>query len=151
MRQVKLYTLKEEFVSVTGDYAEIVGIHNLVTRVKYSNEYVVNTPIHVQRTPIERYVDVVKQLPEDVTYQQKESLVAFDPEIRKLLGINQKKVEDELRQLEIRYNELYSSKRVLVERVKFMNDLVSNYESELLMYKTMSFWKRLLFLFKGEI
>lgn len=145
MRQVKLYTLKEDTVVVTGDH---INFHNYPYRpiqVRGSDEFIVDAPIQIKQAAVERYVEFGRNA------QEKEHLVAFDPEIRKLLGINEKQLKDEL--LEVK------KQRDLFERhntglKKGNDDLFHRIEdqySQLCVFTTMSFWKRLVFLFTGKV
>ena len=90
MRQVKLYTLKEDVVAVVSDH---INFHNYPDRpihVRGSDEFIIDAPIQIKQAAVERYVEFGRNA------QEKEYLVAFDPEIRKLLGINEQKLKDEL-------------------------------------------------------
>ena len=145
MRQVKIYTLKEEVVVVTGDYINIPNYPDRPIRVRGSDEFIIDAPINIKQVGVERYVEFGHNT------QEKEHLVAFDPEIRKLLGINEKQLKDEL--LEVK------KQRDLFERhntgLKKGNDelfhRIEDQYNQLCVFTTMSFWKRLVFLFTGKV
>ena len=145
MRQVKLYTLKEDVVVVTGDY---INFHNYPDRpihVRGSDEFIVDTPIQIKQAAVERYVEFGRNT------QEKEHLVAFDPEIRKLLGINEQKLKDELNQMKRLHEGAIKTNETLV---KFKNDLLKENEDlveKLNAYSFITFWQRLLFLFTGKV
>ena len=145
MRKVKLYTLKEDTVVVTGDYINMYNRHETPVHVRGSNEFIIDAHIQIKQADVERYVEFSRNA------QEKEHLVAFDPEIRKLLGINEKQLKDEL--LEVK------KQRDLFERhntgLKKGNDelfhRIEDQYNQLCVFTTMSFWKRLVFLFTGKV
>ena len=145
MRKVKLYTLKEDTVVVTGDYINMYNRQETPIHVRGSNEFIIDAPIQIKQAGVERYVEFGRNT------QEKEYLVAFDPEIRKLLGINEKQLKDEL--LEVK------KQRDLFERhntgLKKGNDelfhRIEDQYNQLCVFTTMSFWKRLVFLFTGKL
>ena len=145
MRQIKLYTLKEDVVVVTGDH---INFHNYPDRpiqVRDSDEFIVNAPIQIKQAAVERYVEFGRNT------QEKEHLVAFDPEIRKLLGINEQKLKDELNQVRRLHDGAVKTNETLV---KYKNDLLKENEDlveKLNAYSFITFWQRLLFLFTGKL
>ena len=145
MRQVKLYTLKEDVVVVVSDH---INFHNYPDRpihVRGSDEFIVDAPIQIKQAAVERYVEFGRNT------QEKEHLVAFDPEIRKLLGINEQKFKDELNQMKRLHDGAIKTNETLV---KFKNDLLKENEDlveKLNAYSFITFWQRLLFLFTGKL
>ena len=145
MRQVKLYTLKEEVVVVTGDH---INFHNYPYRpihVRGSDEFIVDAPIQIKQAGVERHVEFGRNT------QEKEHLVAFDPDIRKLLGINEQKLKDEIVQMKRLHDGAIKTNETLV---KFKNDLLKENEDlieKLSAYSFVTFWQRLLFLFTGKL
>ena len=145
MRQVKLYTLKEDTVLVTGDH---INFHNYPDRpihVRGSDEFIVDAPIQIKQVGVERYVEFGRNA------QEKEHLVAFDPEIRKLLGINEQKLKDEIVQMKRLHDGAIKTNETLV---KYKNDLLKENEDlveKLNAYSFITFWQRLLFLFTGKL
>ena len=145
MRQVKLYTLKEDVVVVTDDH---INFHNYPDRpihVRGSDEFIVDAPIQIKQVGVERYVEFSRNA------QEKEHLVAFDPEIRKLLGINEQKLKDELNQMKRLHDGAIKTNETLV---KYKNDLLKENEDlveKLNAYSFITFWQRLLFLFTGKV
>lgn len=145
MRQVKLYTLKEDVVVVTGDH---INFHNYPDRpihVIGSDEFIIDAPIQIKQVGVERYVEFGRNT------QEKEHLVAFDPEIRKLLGINEQKLKDELVQMKRLHDGAIKTNETLV---KFKNDLLKENEDlveKINAYSFITFWQRLLFLFTGKL
>lgn len=145
MRKVKLYTLKEDTVVVTGDYINMYNRQETPIHVRGSNKFIIDAPIQIKQAGVERYVEFGRNA------QEKEHLVAFDPKIRELLGINEKQLKDEL--LEVK------KQRDLFERhntgLKKGNDelfhRIEDQHNQLCVFTTMSFWKRLVFLFTGKI
>ena len=145
MRQIKLYTLKEDTVLVTDDH---INFHNYPDRpvhVRGSDESIIDTPIHIKQAGVERYVEFGRNA------QEKEHLVAFDPEIRKLLGINEKQLKDELLEVK-KQRDLFERHNT---RLKKGNDelfhRIEDQYDQLCVFTTMSFWKRLVFLFTGKL
>ena len=145
MRQIKLYTLKEDVVVVTGDH---INFHNYPDRpihIRDSDEFIVDAPIQIKQVGVERYVEFGRNT------QEKEYLVAFDPEIRKLLGINEQKLKDELNQVKRLHDGAIKTNETLV---KYKNDLLKENEDlveKLNAYSFITFWQRLLFLFTGKM
>lgn len=145
MRQVKLYTLKEDVVVVTGDH---INFHNYPDRpihIRGSDEFIIDAPINIKQAGVERYVEFGRNT------QEKEHLVAFDPEIRKLLGINEQKLKDELTQMKRLHDGAIKTNETLV---KYKNDLLKENEDlvdKLNVYLFYTFWQRLLFLFTGKM
>ena len=145
MRQVKLYTLKEDVVVVTGDHINFHNSPDRTIRVRGSDEFIVDVPIQIKQVGVERYVEFGRNT------QEKEHLVAFDPEIRKLLGINEQKLKDELVQMKRLHDGAIKTNETLV---KFKNDLLKENEDlveKLNAYSFITFWQRLLFLFTGKL
>lgn len=145
MRQVKLYTLKEEVVVVTGDH---INFHNYPDRpihVRGSEEFIIDAPTQIKQAGVERYIEFGRNP------QEKEHLVAFDPEIRKLLGINEQKLKDELTQMKRLHDGAIKTNETLV---KYKNDLLKENEDlvdKFNAYLFLTFWQRLLFLFTGKV
>lgn len=145
MRQVKLYTLKEDVVVVVSDH---INFHNYPDRpihVRCSDEFIIDAPIQIKQVGVERYVEFGRNT------QEKEHLVAFDPEIRKLLGINEQKLKDELVQMKRLHDGAIKTNETLV---KYKNDLLKENEDlveKLNAYSFITFWQRLLFLFTGKL
>ena len=145
MRKVKLYTLKEDTVVVTGDYINMYNRHETPVHVRGSNEFIIDAPIQIKQADVERYVEFGRNT------QEKEHLVAFDPEIRKLLGINEQKLKDELEQIKRLHDGAIKTNETLV---KYKNDLLKENEDlveKINSYSFITFWQRLLFLFTGKI
>ena len=145
MRQVKIYTLKEDTVVVTGDH---INFHNYPDRpihVRGSEEFIIDAPFTIKQAAVERYIEFGRNA------QQKEHLVAFDPEIRKLLGINEQKLKDEINQMKRLHDGAIKTNETLV---KYKNDLLKENEDlvdKLNVYLFLTFWQRLLFLFTGKL
>ena len=145
MRQVQLYTLKEDVVVVTGDHINFHNYPDRPIRVRGSDEFIVDAPIQIKQVGVERYVEFGRNT------QEKEHLVAFDPEIRKLLGINEQKLKDELVQMKRLHDGAIKTNETLV---KYKNDLLKENEDlveKLNAYSFITFWQRLLFLFTGKL
>ena len=72
-------------------------------------------------------------------------------EIRKLLGINEQKLKDELNKMKRLHESAIKTNETLV---KFKNDLLKENEDlveKLNAYSFITFWQRLLFLFTGKV
>ena len=140
MKQVKLYSLKEDIVTVSGDYIPYMSHNNKPSYISDSNEFVFNVPIDVQHIKIEKVVN-----------DGEEYLVAFDPMIRKLLGINEKQLKDELSEVK-KQRDLFERHSVGLKKgnIELFHRLEVQY-NQLCMFTTMSFWKRLVFLFTGKV
>lgn len=145
MRQVKLYTLKEDVVVVVSDHINFHNYPDRPIRVRGSDEFIIDAPIQIKQAAVERYVEFGRNA------QEKEYLVAFDPEIRKLLGINEQKLKDELNQMKRLHDSAIKTNETLV---KYKNDLLKENEDlveKLNAYSFITFWQRLLFLFTGKL
>lgn len=145
MRQVKLYTLKEDVVVVTDDHINFHNYPDRPIRVRGSDEFIIDAPINIKQVGVERYVEFSRNA------QEKEYLVAFDPEIRKLLGINEQKLKNELNQVKRLHDTAIKTNETLV---KYKNDLLKENEDlveKLNAYSFITFWQRLLFLFTGKM
>lgn len=144
MRQVKLYTLEEEVVVVTGDYINIPNYPDRPIHVRGSDEFIIDASVKMKQVGVERYVEFGKN-------KKEEHLVAFDPEIRKLLGINEQKLKDELNQVKRLHDGAIKTNETLV---KYKNDLLKENEDlveKINTYLSLTFWQRLLFLFTGKL
>ena len=145
MRQVKLYTLKEDVVVVVSDHINFHNYPDRPIRVRGSDEFIIDAPIQIKQAAVERYVEFGRNT------QEKEHLVAFDPEIRKLIGIDEQKLKDELNQMKRLHDGAIKTNETLV---KFKNDLLKeneDLEDKLNTYLLLTFWQRLLFLFTGRV
>lgn len=140
MKQVKLYSLKEDIVTVSGDYIPYMSHNNKPSYISDSNEFVFDVPIEVQNIKIEKVVN-----------DGEEYLVAFDPKIRKLLSINEKQLKDELSKVK-KQRDLFERHNAGLKKgnVELFHRLEAQY-NQLCMFTTMSFWKRLVFLFTGKV
>ena len=147
MKQLKLYTLKEDTV-IVASHQERINIHSWSDkhiRIRGSDEVIIDTPVEVKQLQIERYVEYNRD------FNDKERLVAFDPEIRKLLGINEQKLKDELVQMKRLHDGAIKTNETLV---KYKNDLLKENEElndKIGTYLTLTFWQRLVFLFTGKL
>lgn len=140
MKQVKLYSLKECIVTVSGDYIPYMSHNNKPSYISDSNEFVFDVPIDVKHIKIEKVVN-----------DGEEYLVAFDPKIRKLLGINEKQLKDELSEVK-KQCDLFERHNVGLKKgnIELFHRLEVQY-NQLCMFTTMSLWKRLVFLFTGKV
>ena len=140
MKQVKLYSLKEDIVTVSGDYIPCMSHNNKPSYISDSNDFVVDVPVEVQHINIEKVVN-----------DGEEYLVAFDPKIRKLLGINEKQLKDELSEVKKQRN-LFERHNAGLKKgnIELFHRLEAQY-NQLCVFTTMSFWKRLVFLFTGKV
>lgn len=144
MRQVALYTLKKEEVLVTSDYINFCSNIERPFHIRGSDEFIMDSPVEVKQVPVERYVNLQGR-------SEKEYLVAFDPEIRKLLGINEKALKEELYEVKQRNENTLKTNKGLVE---YKNQLLKENEdlvNKLYAYSLLTFWQRLVFLFTGVI
>lgn len=144
MRKVTLYTLKKEEVLVTSDYINFYGNITRPVHIRGSDEFIMDAPVDVKQVPVERYVNLQGG-------SEKECLVAFDPDIRKLLGINEKQVKEELQEVKRQNENALKTNRGLVE---YKNQLLKENEdlvNKLYVYSLLTFWQRLVFLFTGVI
>ena len=147
MKQLKLYTLKEDTV-IVASHQERINMHSWSDkpiRIRGSDEVIIDAPVEVQQLQIEHYMEYSRD------FNDKERLIAFDPEIRKLLGINEKKVKDELEQMKRLHDGAIKTNETLV---KYKNDLLKENEElhdKICTYLTLTFWQRLVFLFTGKL
>ena len=144
MKIVKLYTLKVEDVVVSGDFVEVSSFngdaHSDVIKIRNSDEFVLpSAKVQYSKIPIEKYYNHC-----GIRGNDKEYLVAFDPEIKNILQIKEKDLEREIRDL----------KRENENILKSLNEIHHNkelrYTREITSFKNMSFWDRLKFLFLGN-
>lgn len=141
MKRVKLYTLKVEDVVVSGDFVEVSSFNrDEVIKIRNSDEFVLpSAKVQYSKIPIEKYYNHC-----GIRGIDKEYLVAFDPEIKKILQIKEKDLEREIREIK-RDNE--NSLKSLSE-IHHSKDL--EYAREITSFKNMSFWDRLKFFFIGN-
>ena len=145
MRQVTLYTLKKEEVLVTSDYINFCGNVDRPIHVRGSDEFIVDAPVEVKQVPVEWYINY-KPVNGVGDY-----LVAFDPEIRKLLGINEKALKEELQEVKRQNESALKTNKGLVE---YKNKLLNENEelvNKLYAYSLLTFWQRLVFLVTGVV
>lgn len=141
MKRVKLYTLKVEDVLVSGDFVEVSSFNrDEVIKIRNSDEFVLSSAkVQYSKVPIEKYYNHC-----GIRGIDKEYLVAFDPEIKKVLQIKEKDLEGEIREI----------KRENENSLKALNEIHHNrelgYVREIASFKNMSFWDRLKFLFLGN-
>ena len=145
MKRVKLYTLKVENVDVSGDFVEVSSFnrdaHSDVIKIRNSDEFVLSSAkVHYSKIPIEKYCSRYISSGWDTS---KEYLVAFDPEIIKILQTKEKGLELEVVRLK-RDVEMFTEMTISAER-----ESLSRYEN-VIRIVTMSFWDRLKFLFLGS-
>lgn len=144
MRQVTLYTLEKQEVLVTSDYINFCSHAHKPIAVRGSDEFVVDSKVNIEHIPIERYV--ISHCESD-----KECLVAFDPDIRKLLGADTKALKDELREVKQQNANNLKANKSLVE---YANHLSNEHEllvKKLNSYHSLTFLQRLIFLFTGVV
>ena len=141
MKRVKLYTLNVEDVVVTGDFVEVSSFNrDEVVKIRNSDEFVLpSAKVQYSKIPIEKYYNHCCNRGIDSEY-----LVAFDPEIKKILQTKEKDLEIEIREIKRenenslkRLNEIHHSKEL-------------EYTREITSFKNMSLWDRLKFLFLGS-
>ena len=141
MKRVKFYTLNVEDVVVSGDFVEVSSFsRDEVIKIRNSDEFVLpNAKVQYSEIPIEKYYNHC-----GIRGIDKEYLVAFDPEIKKILQIKEKDLEREIREI----------KRENENSLKSLNDIHHSKELDYLKkiasFKNMSFWNRLKFLFLGS-
>ena len=141
MKKVKLYTLKVEDVVVSGDFVEVSSFNrDEVIKIRNSDEFVLpSAKVEYTKIPIEKYYNHC-----GIGSIDKEYLVAFDPEIKKILQIKEKDLEREIREI----------KRESENSLKSLNEIHHSkeldYTREITSFKNMSLWNRLKFLFLGS-
>lgn len=152
MRQVKLYTLKEQVVTVSGDYLNICNRVDRPVHIRGSDEFIIDAPIEVKQIPVERYIE------QDNVGRYNEYIVAFDPKVRKLLHINEDELKTQLRLAHTTNEGLVEYKNQLLDENKDLiekNSRLCSYHEGLddlrLFIYNMSFFKRLIFLFTGKV
>ena len=141
MKRVKLYTLNVEDVVVSGDFVEVSSFsRDEVIKIRNSDEFVLpSAKVQYSEIPIEKYYNNC-----GIRGIDKEYLVSFDPEIKKILQIKEKDLEIEIRE----------TKRENENSLKSLNEIHHSkelkYAIEITSFKTMPFWNRLKFLFLGN-
>lgn len=151
MRQVKLYTLKEQVVTVSGDYLNICKHIEQPVHIRGSDEFIVDAPAEVKQVPVERYIEQDK-------HGYNEYIVAFDPKVRKLLHINEDELKTQLRLAHttneglVEYkNQLLDENKDLIEKNSRLCSYYEGLDDLRLFICNMNFFKRLVFLFTGKI
>lgn len=152
MRQVKLYTLKEQTVTVSGDYLNICKHIEQPVHIRGSDEFIVDAPIEVKQIPVERYIE------QDNVGRYNEYIVAFDPKVRKLLHINEDELKTQLRLANktneglVKYkNQLLDENKELIEEKSRLCSYYEGLDNLRLFVCNMNFFKRLVFLFTGRL
>ena len=141
MKRVKLYTLNVEDVVVSGDFVEVSSFsRDEVIKIRNSDEFVLpSAKVQYSKIPIEKYYNNC-----GIRGIDKEYLVAFDHEIKKILQTKEKDLEREIREI----------KRENENNLKRLNEIHNNIHlgqiREITSFKSMSFWDRLKFLFLGS-
>lgn len=161
MKQVKLYSLKEDIVTVSGDYIPYMSHNNKPSYISDSDEFVFDVPVEVQHIKIEKVIN-----------NGEEYLVAFDPAIKKVYTTNSEVLQEQLTDKVLECNKLTHKVTLLKDDVKSLSEyndlLLKDVESlkkrnkdlqdeygELFLksgkFIGLSFWKRLVFLFTGKV
>ena len=141
MKRVRLYTLSVEDVVVSGDFVEVSSFsRDEVIKIRNSDEFVLpSAKVQYSKIPIEKYYNNC-----GIRGIDKEYLVAFDHEIKKILQTKEKDLEREIREI----------KRENENSLKALNEIHHSKELEyargIASFKNMSFWNRLKFLFLGN-
>lgn len=141
MKRVKFYTLKVEDVVVSGDFVEVSSFNrDELIKIRNSDEFVLpRAKVQYSKIPIEKYYNHC-----GIRGIDKEYLVSFDPEIKKILQIKEKDLEREICEI----------KRENENSLKTLNEIHHSkelgYTREITLFKNMSFWDRLKFLFLGN-
>ena len=93
MKRVKLYTLNVEDVVVSGDFVEVSSFsRDEVIKIRNSDEFVLpSAKVQYSKIPIEKYYNHC-----GIHGIDKEYLVAFDPEIKKILQTKERDLELEV-------------------------------------------------------
>ena len=140
MKRVKLYTLKVEDVAVSGDFVKISSFNrDEVVKIRNSDEFILpKAKVQYTKIPIEKYYNHC-----GIRGIDNEYLVAFDPDIKKILQIKEKDLDLEVVRLK-RDVEMFTKMTISAERKS-----LSRYEN-VIRIVTMSFWDRLKFLFLGS-
>ena len=140
MKIVKLYTLNVEDVVVSGDFVEISSFNrDEVVKIRNSDEFILpKAKVQYTKIPIEKYYNHC-----GIRGIDNEYLVAFDPDIKKILQIKEKDLDLEVVRLK-RDVEMFTKMTISAERKS-----LSRYEN-VIRIVTMSFWDRLKFLFLGS-
>lgn len=161
MKQVKLYSLKEDIVTVSDDYIPYMSHNNKPSYISDRNEFVFNVPIDIQHIKIEKVIN-----------NGEEYLVAFDPAIKNIYTANSEVLQEQLTDKVLECNKLthkvtlleedvrasdeYSD--LLLKDVEYLNkrnkELQEDYAElflEHVKYVGLSFPKRLVFLFTGKV
>ena len=151
MRQVKLYTLKEQVVTVSGDYLNICNRVDRPVHIRGSDEFIIDAPAEVKQVPVERYIEQDKN-------GYNEYIVAFDPEVRKLLHINEDELKTQLRLVNktneslVKYkNQLLEENKELIEENSRLCSYYEGLDNLRLFICNMNFFNRLIFLITGNI
>lgn len=142
MRNVKLYTIKEEDVTVFTDYLEIcnIGLEGVPVHLRNNDAHFVLTQDEVLRLNIQtiREWDVVKGA--------KESYVAVHPDVKKLICLEENSLRDSLKHTTTMY-QLTRQERDTIQTLLTEQQLIlSNLKCDML---KLTFWQRLLLAFKG--
>lgn len=140
MKRVKLYTLNVEDVVVSGDFVEVSSFNiDEVIKIRNSDEFVLpSAKVQYSKIPIEKYYNRCS-----IRGIDKEYLVAFDPDIKKIIQTKEKDLELEVIRLK-KDVKMLTEMTISAERKS-----LSRYEDALRIV-TMSFWNRLKFLFLGS-
>lgn len=168
MKQVKLYTLKEEEVYTTNDHIALVSLPACGTqhpiRIRNSDEFILSEPKTILAVPVE-YYEKKSQDNFGRVHIDERFLVAFDPKIRELLCIEEGELKVENKRLEENINKLQTEnsrlttdnmfKDTQIKTISEDNEKLSEYSEKwldkYLDVVNMSFWKRLVFLFTRKL
>lgn len=149
MQRITLYTLQSETVTQYCKdelfFTPFGGIQHVKDRCKEGSDRFIEAQFKTIGIPVERF------LTNNPNGTRDEYLVAFDPEIRKILCINENNLKLELKDVKDKLDGANKTNDMLV---KYKNDLLVEVEELNSFYQTvqtLSFWYKLLFLFTGKI
>lgn len=149
MERITLYTLQSETVTQYCKdellFAPFTGVQHITDYSKDGSDRFIERQFKTTRVPIERFIT------NNHNGKREEYLIAFDPEIRKLLHINENNLKLELKDIKDKLDGANKTNDMLV---KYKNDLLVEVEELNSFYQTvqtLSFWYKLLFLFTGKI
>lgn len=148
MKEVTLYTVVKEKRVVTQDHIDFyerrydsVPVYNL------GGDTPTRESITTQRIPVEHRVFYRRG-------NKEEYYIAMTEDVREVLGLELKLLNDYKELCRLQEDRLKGALKTNDTLVKYKNDLIDEVEEltkEILDIKTMSFWKRLKFLFTGVI
>lgn len=151
MNKVTLYQTTSTEHLTSSDYIQLMSVDN-VTRIRGSDEFIPKQEVKHINIPIQKYVFSQKDWKGNV--EERIVYAAFDDELLELIQCERSKLEglnkDVSEMLEHNVKLVSKSESLKCENLR-LEDRCLKLKTENDKVRNMSFWERLVFLFKGTV